>query len=326
MTFESEKAMPIPIRQSTGVEVYCDMQDVLGEGPLWSGSEQALFWLDIARKRVHRKSPTDLYPLSWILPDYPGCLAELQQEGLAVAMGAGVHRLDLKTNGLNLLSTVTSRRPGTRFNDGKVDPKGRFWAGSMLNNYGPNGTALPIDRSVGTLYCFDVDGNANLIEDEIGIPNTFAWSPDLKQFYFADSLQGPIYVYDFHADSGHVRNKRIFFEGTDQSVPDGSAMDVDGCLWNARWDGGAVLRITPYGKLDRIIALPVPRPTSCAFGGPDLDTLFVTSARDGLTPSQLAQYPLSGCVFAIHGVGQGVLVPPYQIKSDASKLRNRIRS
>jgi len=148
-----------------------------------------------------------------------------------------------------------------------------------------------------------------MIEDNIGIANTFAWSPDGKQFYFADSLLGAIHVYDFDTEQGTIRNKRIFFETPDLGVPDGSAIDTDGCLWNARWGSGAIIRITPKGKVDRIIELPVPQPTSCIFGGPDHKTLFITSARVELNETQLTNAPLSGSVFAVHGAAQGVPVP-----------------
>jgi len=148
------------------------------------------------------------------------------------------------------------------------------------------------------------------IEENLGCGNTLAWSPDQRRFYFADSLENQIYVYDYDADSGEVRNRRPFFTIADCGVPDGSAMDQDGCLWNARCNAGVILRITPEGKVDRKIALPVPRPTSCAFGGPNLDTLFVTSARGLLDAASLIKAPLSGSVFTISGVGKGIAVPP----------------
>src|SRR5205814_290163 len=149
-----------------------------------------------------------------------------------------------------------------------------------------------------------IDGRVETLEQEIGIANTLAWSPDLSRFYFGDSLKGHLCVYDFDADSGTIHNKRTFYDTPGFGIPDGSAIDIDGCLWNARWDGGAVLKITPEGKLDQVIELPVPRPTSCSFGGPNLKTLYVTSATYGLTAAQLEHAPLSGSVLAIHGASQ----------------------
>lgn len=294
--------------RQTGIDVYCKQALVLGEGPLWSASGQALYWLDIGRKMLFRKAPAEAQPRSWSLPDYPGCLGELDTDSIAVAIGEGVQRFDLQSGATQLLCAAPPRSTGVRFNDGKVDPKGRFWAGTMQNNFGPNGEPVGIDGAHGALYRFDSSGRAQTIEENVGVSNTLAWSPDLKRFYFADSMRAEIYAYDFDADSGAVKNKRTFFNPSGPGIPDGSAMDVDGCLWNARWDGGAILRITPAGKLDRTVELPVPRPTSCSFGGPNLDTLYVTSATVGLSAEQLEAAPLSGSVFAIGGVGQGMPV------------------
>jgi len=294
----------------TAIEIYSEQIDVLGEGPLWSVSEQTLYWLDIARKTLLRKRASDATCQQRSLPDYPGCLAELSPGSIAIAMGAGIQRLTFETGEIDLLYLGPARRSGTRFNDGKVDPRGRFWVGTMQNNLRPDGESCAVDRQDGALYCFESDGNVITIEENIGIANTLAWSPDLKRFYFGDSLRGQIFRYDFDADTGIVGNKREFFAAAERGVPDGSAIDVDGCLWNARWDGGAILRITPEGQLDRVIELPVPRPTSCIFGGPNFETLYVTSATCGLSAEQLEAFPLSGSVFAIEGVGQGMPVPP----------------
>jgi len=296
------------------IQVHVRTNNLIGEGPLWSASEQALYWLDIGRKQLHRKALADPQPQSWTLPDYPGCLAEIASDRIAVAMGEGVHQVSLPSGAVELLRPAPARRPGTRFNDGKVDPKGRLWAGTMQNNFAPEGGEVLIDRCYGALYRFDADGHVDTLEEEIGIANTLAWSPDLSRFYFGDSLKGVIFVYDFDPEAGTVHNKRPFHQVSGLGVPDGSAMDVDGCLWNARWDGGAVLKITPEGKVDRVIHLPIPRPTSCIFGGPDLKTLFVTSAVNGLTAAQREQAPLSGAVFAVHGAGQGLAVPPMTLK------------
>ena len=293
------------------IEVFSKQNDRIGEGPLWSVAEQALYWIDIGRKRLHRRGLSDSLPQSWLLPDYPGCAAELvPARSLAIALAEGVYQLDLTSGATGLLRAGPSRKPGTRFNDGKVDSKGRLWIGTVQNNFGPTGEERPIDRCDGVLYRFDADGNVATLEDGIGISNTLAWSPDEKRFYFGDSLKGCIHAYDFDVDSGTICNKRTFFDQPGYGDPDGSAIDVDGCLWNARWGGSAVLKITPEGTIDRVIELPVPHPTSCIFGGRDLKTLFVTSATYGLTGTQLERSALSGSVLAIPGVGQGMPVRP----------------
>jgi L-arabinonolactonase len=293
------------------VELYSQQTDVLGEGPLWSQREQALYWLDIGSKKLFRRAPGDMAADSWVLGEYPGCLAELTSSAIAIAMGDGVHRFDLSSSAVELLHAAPPRRAGTRFNDGKVDPRGRWWIGTMQSNFGPAGEPIAVERSDGALYRFDQDGRVHTVEDGVGIANTLAWSPDARHFYFADSLRGEIYAYDFDVDSGTVHNRRVFVDAAHPGVPDGSAMDVDGCLWNARWDAGVLLRFAPSGRLDRSIQLPVPRPTSCIFGGTSLDTLFVTSARLGLTAEQLRSSDLSGSVFALTHAGQGMPVPPF---------------
>lgn len=297
------------ISVGTRVEVFSSEPSLLGEGPVWSAAEQALYWLDIGNRTLHRRCQAAEGVRSWSLPAYPGCLAEIAPGSIAIAMGEGVHRFDLAKSCAQLMCKTPNRRNGTRFNDGKVDPKGRFWAATMQNNLGAGGALIAVDRCDGALYRFDSGGSAQMLEEDLGIANTMAWSPDTKRFYFADSLKGQIFVYDFDLDSGSLHNKRLFFEASGRGVPDGSAMDIDGCLWNARWDASAVLRITPEGKVDRVIELPVSRPTSCCFGGPRLDTLYVTSAALGLPATELAKAPLSGAVFAISGMGQGMPVP-----------------
>jgi L-arabinonolactonase len=291
------------------IEVFARQEDLVGEGPIWSVDEQALYWLDIGRKKLFRKAAADTQSRSWALPDYPGCLAELHRGAIAVAVGEGIVRMHLQSGQVDMICASPPRSPRVRFNDGKVDPLGRLWVGTMQNNFDPAGAPIEVERFDGALYRFDSGGMVVTLEEGLGIPNTLAWSPDLAQFYFADSLRGEIYAYDFDAQPGELRNKRVFFAASAPGVPDGSAIDIDGCLWNARWDGGAVVRITPDGKLDRIVPLPVPRPTSCIFGGPALDTLYVTSARNGLDPSMLAESPLSGSVLAVSGLAQGLPVP-----------------
>jgi sugar lactone lactonase YvrE len=291
------------------IEVYAAHTDILGEGPLWSVSDGALYWLDIAQRRLYRKAPSESCQQAWNLPDYPGCLAEVGPETIAVAMGEGVQLFSLQRGTMQLHCSPGGRRQGTRFNDGKVDPSGRFWVGTMQNNFDSDGNPVPVTRSDGSLFRFDPDGTVSTLEENIGVSNTLAWSPERKRFYFADSTPGCIYVYDYDADTGRIHNRRAHFDAPGFGIPDGSAIDVDGCLWNARWGGGAILRIPPEGEVDRRIEVPLPCPTSCIFGGPRFETLFITSARQSLSAADLEKFPLSGSVLAIYGLAQGLPVP-----------------
>jgi len=290
------------------LEVFAQQEDLLGEGPMWSAGEQALYWIDIARKRLHRKTLLG-ERAQWNLPGRPGCVEQLAAGGLALILDEGVHSFDPYTGAIRLISPV-SLAPGSRFNEGKADPRGRLWFGSMQDNFGPNDTAIPIERFLGSLFCLDDRGKITVMEQNIGISNTLAWAPDQTRFYFADSLLNRIFAYEYDADTGRIAHKRLFFEAPGLGVPDGSAIDIDGCLWNARWGAGRVLRITPDGRIDRQIEVPALQTSSCAFGGPNLDTLFITSARIGMTPEAFTESPLSGSVFAISGLAQGLPVEP----------------
>lgn len=294
------------------VELFSGQTDVLGEGPLWSANEEALYWLDIGTKRLFRKTLAAGTPLSWELPEYPGCIAELTRGSVAIAMGAGVHRYDLATRAAELIAAAPPMHPEIRFNDGKVDPRGRLWVGTMRNSFATKSSSASTQEAAGEIYRFNGNGNVQTMERHIGMANTIAWSADETRFYFADSARSEIYVCDYDTDQGAIRNRRTFFAAPALGLPDGSAIDTDGCLWNARWDFGAVIRVTPQGDVDCTIELPVARPTNCIFGGPNLEILFVTSARVGLTPEQLEGCPLSGSVFAVSGAGQGIAVPAFR--------------
>lgn len=296
------------------MEVFAAQEDLLGEGPVWCEPERALYWLDIGRRRLYRQGLAGART-HWDLPHRPGCIERLTDASLIIALGEGLHRFDQASGTATLIKRV-SLSSGVRFNEGKADPSGRFWFGSMQDNFGPSDEPVAIRRKEGALFRFDGVGSVAVMEQGIGISNTLAWSPEGSRFYFADSLLDQIFVYDYEACSGNVARKRLFFQGSGQGLPDGSAIDVEGCLWNARWGAGRVLRITPEGQVDRSIEMPALQPTSCAFGGGrKLDTLFVTSARNGMDAGSLDQSPLSGSVFAITGLAQGMPVPAVRLEA-----------
>jgi len=270
-------------------------RDLLGEGPLWSQAEACLYWVDIVGKRACRFRPADRAFHHWSLPAPCSAIVPTTQGDAIVALADGLHRLDLET-GLSRPFGRPDLDPGNRSNECRCDPQGRLWLGTMHNNIGPQGEPLPITRSSGTLSCIGADGVVVRLLEGVGIVNTLAWSPDGRRLYTADSLKGVIYSFAYHADGPALSDRQVLAAGLPGS-PDGSAMDEAGCLWTAYWGAGRLVRFTPEGKIDQTLTLPVAQPSCCAFGGDDLRTLYVTSARQAL--EGLEPHSLDGALFAI---------------------------
>ncbi len=276
------------------------VSNTLGEGIIWHRPTNEIFWLDVGPicklfameiTSGSIRSCTMEKNLYCLRTSDDGSLIALSKFGLVWIKPTDL--MIIKTQ--QLLDTDTNYR----FNDANCDSKGRIWTGTMKDNFQTiNGKLQELD-STGQLYRIDKDRTSVIVDYGYGCPNTFAWSPDETIMYCADSISGWIYVYDFDAQKGMISKRREFFKNTDFGIPDGSAIDSEGCLWNARWDGSAILRITPDGLIDRQIKLPVSRVTDCAFGGNDLRTLFITTARYGMSPSELELEPLAGDVFAV---------------------------
>jgi sugar lactone lactonase YvrE len=252
-------------------------RDILGEGPFWSAPEGALYWVDIAGFRAHRLDPADGTVRSWTFDGPCAAVIPAAGGGHVVALADGLYRFDAAT-GATAPFARPDPDPGNRSNETRCDPQGRIWLGTMHNNLGPRGEPLPITRSSGGLWCVAADGSATKVLGDIGITNTLCWSPDGTRLHFADTLKGVIWSFAYDPDGPRLSDRRVFVEGG-PGGPDGSAMDEEGCLWTARWGGGRVVRYRPDGRVDRELMLPVVQPSSCAFGGPDRRTLYVTSAR-----------------------------------------------
>ncbi|MGO4286003.1 SMP-30/gluconolactonase/LRE family protein [Bosea sp. TAB14] len=262
----------------------------LAEGPLWSAAEQRLYWVDILAPAVHRFDPATRTNQEVKLPRLVSAVIERRQGGLAALTQEGLESFDFASGALLPLVDPENDLPDNRFNDGKCDRQGRLWAGSM---------SLDASKPTGSLYRINGDLSWKRADGGFRVANGLDWSPDGRMFYFTDSAPGRIYAYDFDMASGAVSRRRIFAEiDPAEGRPDGLAVDSEGFIWCALWDGWCVRRFTPDGRRDRDIRLPVPRPTSLAFGGADLSTLFITTARIRLPSRVLAEAPFSGGLFA----------------------------
>jgi sugar lactone lactonase YvrE len=266
--------------------------DICGEGAVWHLEQRALYWTDINRFLVHRFEPHGQTTQTWFFEE-PVTSVNLTTNAdiflLVFASQVGLWSPRAHPDIRTIFRLPAA--PRMRFNDARVDPRGSLWAGTMCNNVGPKGEDLAVEFTRGILYRIDPDGTVSEWKSGIGISNTVAWSPDRKTFYFGDSPANVIYSFAYDDRTGKISNEKQLFVGHGLGAPDGSAMDQEGFLWNARPGAGCLIRIAPDGRIDRIVQLPVSKPTTCTFGGLDRKTLYITSARSA------EQY--SGSVFAL---------------------------
>lgn len=285
------------------VPVTClvDAKDSLGEGCTWDAAEGVVWWLDIARpSRIHRLNPASGDHRVWHSSLLLTALALRTSGGLILGGEDGVYGFDPATGAIKPFAKPETDRPHNRCNDGACDPQGRLWIGTMYQNIGPMGEDLTIPSDSGALYRVDAAGVSQRFQDQVGVSNGPCWSPDGKIFYFTDSRNSVIHVYDFEASSGVISNRRILNDTREHGHPDGATVDAEGFIWSARWDGACILRIEPTGRIDRIIAMPAQRPTCVCFGGTDLDVMYVTSSRAHLSRESMARHPLQGGLFCFN--------------------------
>ncbi len=282
---------------------------ILGESPVWSPDDAVLWWVDIKAPALHRYNPAADTDESWPLPQETGSIALRKGGGLVAALRDGFARVDVETGRLDWIGNPEPDLPDNRLNDGRTDRQGRFWAGSMHDPEGPPQTYFEREP-VGAFYRLDPDGSIHRMIDGVLVSNGLCWSPDGKTMYAADSPTRTIRAWDYDPATGDIAGERVFAtipEEPGRGTPDGAIVDADGGLWTAEFRGGRVTRFTPDGREDRSVALPVSRPTCPMFGGPDLKTLYVTSAKIMLSPEELAAEPLAGALFALD---VGVAGPP----------------
>jgi sugar lactone lactonase YvrE len=270
--------------------------DVCGEGAVWHAAHNAVYWTDINRFLLHRFNLTDNSVRTWAFEEPVTALALTDREDvLVVVLGSRVILWEPETNFSHDPIFRLDGWPVVRLNDARCDPCGSLWIGSMRNNVNADGSSAEAGGQDGMLARVDPDGRVSVWRKEIGISNTLAWSPDHRRFYSGDSLANVIWAYDYDAATGAISRERPFLEGFTRGVPDGSAMDSEGYLWNCRYFGNCIVRVAPDGKIDRVIEMPVRNVTTCTFGGADLKTLFVTTASAmAATGDRLA-----GSLFAI---------------------------
>jgi len=273
---------------AAAVEPVGDVTAALGEGPYWVPEDDCLLWVDIEGARLHRT----YFPSGETVIDSPGPVSAAFPAvggGILIAGGAALTLLfPAERGGQWVARTIadTPAREGIRFNDAGVDPAGRVWVGSMH---------MTEAEPVGELYRLDAGGRLNPVVKNVTVSNGLGWSPDGSRMYYADSPLRRVDVFDYDPATGEAFARRAFADLSEaEGVPDGLTVDADGCVWVAMWGGSALRRFTADGQPDAVLPVPVSQPTSCAFGGPGLADLYITSARVGLTDDQLAAQPLAG--------------------------------
>lgn len=259
-----------------------NLRCTLGEGPHWDAEDGVLYWVDIVGKTAFALRPHDGGSRSWSFNQPVSAIVPRTNGGPLVALADGLAFLDAESGQTTPFVAPDADHPGNRSNEARVDPAGRFWHGTMQNNIGPNGEDLPVTVSTGTLNRVAPNGDIKRFVADIGISNTLLWSADGTKMFFGDTIRNTLDVYDFDMVTGVPSDPKLFFGPHARGNMDGSAMDAEGYIWNARWGGSCLIRFAPDGSVDRIVELPVTQPTSCVFGGPDLKTLYITSASVGL--------------------------------------------
>ncbi|CAN7474346.1 SMP-30/gluconolactonase/LRE family protein [Trinickia sp. LjRoot230] len=294
------------------------MRCQVGESPLWHAGERALYWTDIPARQLWRWNRRTGHADYWTLPEMAGCIALIDEGGIALAMETGIYRVPHPVPGMalgaaTLLASVTHARTDMRFNDGRCDRQGRFIAGTMVLDTtlaAPLGQLLRLDVANDRIDQASQPGRLALLAGDLIVSNGLAFSPDGRTMYLSDShaSRRMIWAFDYDIDTATPHDRRIFVDmNAYAGRPDGAAIDEDGCYWICGNDAGCVYRFTPAGRLDRSIAVPAAKPAMCAFGGEGRETLFVTSI-------EAADDPLGGAVFALEPGVKGMPEPALRLQ------------
>jgi sugar lactone lactonase YvrE len=284
-------------------ECVLDVKASLGECPVWSVDEQVLYWVDINAPSLNRFDPLAARNTAWTMPEAIGCFALRERGGFIAALRSGFWFLDREGRLERKVAAAPYDGAHHRFNDGRADARGRLWAGSMNENR---------DAATAALYRLDPDLTLSAMIAGVTISNGLAWSPDGRTLYHADTPTRTVHAWDFDAAAGAIANRRRFAQfAAETDRPDGAAVDREGCYWTALYRGGRIVRLSPRGETLAEFPLPVLCPTMCAFGGPDLKTIYVTSARQKRDADELARLPLSGGLFALRADVPGLPEPKF---------------
>lgn len=279
------------------------MGNRLGEGPMWNVAEGALYWVDALRPAIHR---LDFHGAiaTWPMPSVIGSFVFRAGGGLVGALKNGFATIELDTGAVETIVDPEPDRPNNILNDGKCDRRGRYWCGSRDG---------ALQDPLGRLFRLDPGFACRTMDEGFIVSNGIAWSPDDRTMYFADSRAETVWAYDFDLDGGAIKNRRVFFSTRDiEGRCDGATVDQEGFYWCALVHGGAIARLDPKGRLDRLIPMPVRHVTMCSFGGENLDVLYATSAAAMVPEAEREAQPLAGALFAIHGLGvQGLPEPSF---------------
>lgn len=288
------------------LELVLDIKATLGEGPSWDAEQQLLYWVDIPNQHIHIFNPQDGSDHILTMPSSVGAVVPRASGGLVAALKDGFYAVDMETGETQLLARspdADDPYKGLRFNDGKCDAAGRLLAGTLSG-----------ERHVSKLYRLQNDLRVETLIEGVSISNGIAWSPDHRTMYYVDSPTKEVVAYDYDLDTGVISNKRVVIKTPeDQGVPDGMTSDAEGMLWVAQWGGYRVNRWNPYtGECLQSIEIPAAHVTSCVFGGVDLNDLYITCARDGLSEEQLQAQPQAGGLFRVRTHVQGMPTYAFQ--------------
>ena len=284
---------------SHAAELLVDAHAVLGEGPVWDDLSQCLLWVDVEKHRIHLFEPSSGRQRVAEVGQRIGSFALRPSGPLLIATEGGLANFDLESEASSPIVDPESHLPGNRFNDGKCDPRGRFWVGSM---------AFDFERGVGALYRYEGGEEITRVHEGVTISNGLAWTADHATMYYIDSIPGTVTAFDFDVDTGTVTDPRVVIAvAPEMGAPDGMAIDRDDKLWVAHWGGGCVRQWDPRtGRVLDEIAVPASQVTSCAFGGAGLDQLFITTARGGLSDEQRSEEPHAGGLFVSRPGARGL--------------------